>query len=233
MIMRELADVNQIERIIIIMKKIISAALLLLLTGVFAVCAAAVGHTSADQVFGADGVTDRASVGNNDVTGTALGTITDDKLTLWGWYADAQKITEFGYRYGDNVTLGSAKYTGGGDDAVIAEQAGKLGYTDGESVRFRITDIPVMKGENVELYAVAKLADGSTVDIWKVTYTSENGADMQSGQGTNQQSGSQTGQGQSNTTKPTNPQTADATVITAIAISCIAFAGLSVLRKVR
>ena len=90
-----------------------------------------------------------------------------------------------------------------------------------------------MKGENVELYAVAKLADGSTVDIWKVTYTSENGADMQSGQGTNQQSGSQTGQGQSNTTKPTNPQTADATVITAFAISCIAFAGLSVLRKVR
>ena len=218
---------------IIIMKKIISAALLLLLTGAFAVCAAAVGHTSADQIFGADGVTDRASVGNNDVTGTSLGTITDDKLTLWGWYADEQKITEFGYRYGDKVTLGSTKYTGGGDDAVIAEQAGKLGYADGESVRFRITDIPVMKGEDVELYAVAKLADGSTVDIWKVTYTSENGMEMQSGQGTEQSQGgsSQSQQGQSGTARPNNPSTADASVITAFALSCIALAGLSVIRK--
>jgi hypothetical protein len=210
------------------MKKIISAAFSLLLIAVLACSASAVGHTSADQVFGADGVTDRASVGNNDVTGTSLGTITDDKLTLWGWYADEQKITEFGYRYGDNVTLGSAKYTGGGDDSIIAEQAGKLGYADGESVRFRIADIPVMKGENVELYAVAKLADGSTVDIWKVTYTSENGMDMQSGQGTDETPGATQTPSQT-----TNPQTADAALVTAFALSCIALAGLSIVKKVR
>ncbi len=209
------------------MKKMISAAFLLIFVSVLALSASAVGHTSADQVFGADGISDRASVGNNDVTGTALGTITDDKLTLWGWYADEQKITEFGYRYGDKVTLGSTKYTGGGDDSVIAEQAGKLGYADGESVRFRIADIPVMKGEDVELYAVAKLADGSTVDIWKVTYTSENGMEMQNGnsQATDQTDGS--------TPEATNPGTADAALLTAFTLGFIALAGLSIVKKVR
>lgn len=208
---------------IIIMKKIISAALSVFFVFILSLGVFAVGHTSADQVFGADGVTDRASVGNNDVTGTSLGTITDDKLTLWGWYADEQKITEFGYRYGDKVTLGSAKYTGGGDDAVIAEQAGKLGYANGESVRFRITDIPVVKGENVELYAVAKLADGSTVDIWKLTYTSANGMDMPSEGAGQQQSGG-------NTT-PANPQTADASVIVMALVGCAALSGITVFRK--
>ena len=208
---------------IIIMKKFIRFALPVFFVFVLSLGALAVGHTSADQVFGADGVTDRASVGNNDVTGTSLGTITDDKLTLWGWYADEQKITEFGYRYGDKVTLGSAKYTGGGDDAVIAEQAGKLGYSNGESVRFRISDIPVVKGENVELYAVAKLADGSTVDIWKLTYTSANGIDMPGQSGTNQPSGG--------TTTPTNPQTADATVITAAFLGCAALSSALMIKK--
>ena len=217
------------------MKKIISVFVLILLSATLTLGAFAVGHTSADQVFGADGSTDLAAVGNNDITGTSLGTITDDKITLWGWYADEQKITEFGYRYGDKVTLGSAKYTGGGDDAVIAEQAGKLGYTDGESVRFRIENIPVVKGDNVELYAVAKLADGSMVDIWKLTYTSATGIVMPGGEESDTQttdSGTETTGGNA-TAKPTNPKTADTTIISVAAAGVIALAGVMMIKKIK
>ena len=228
------------------MKKIISAALILTLAAVLAVGTLAVGHTSADQVFGADGATDLAAVGNNDITGTALGTITDDKITLWGWYADEQKITEFGYRYGDNVTLGSQKYSGA-DDATIAEQAGKLGFADGESVRFRIENIPVMKGSDVELYAVAKLADGSTVDIWRLTYTSENGMEMpgtgsagtDSGSTQDTDSGSMqdTGSAPSTTggtpSSPSNPKTSDMSVLSMIAAGCLALAGTVIIKKMK
>lgn len=197
-----------------ILKKIISiaAAAVILLT--LQIGASAVGHTSADQVFGADGTTDLASVGNNDVTGTSLGTITDEKLTLWGWYADERKISEFGYRYGDSVTLGSAKYIGA-DDATIAGQAGALGYADGESVRFRIENIPVVKGENVELYAVAKLEDGETVDIWRLTYSSENGIDMPGATPATPDTNGAESSGNAE-----NPQTADASV-TAAAFACV------------
>ena len=187
-----------------------------------AVGVSAVGHTSADQVFGADGRTDLASVGQNDVTGTSLGTITDDKLTLWGWYADERKISEFGYRYGDSVTLGSPKYTGGADDETIAGQAGALGYADGESVRFRIEDIPVVKGDNVELYAVAKLENGETVDIWRITYSSAGGIDMPGGQ---------TSPGAE--PAPENPQTADASVVAAAVVSAISLAFTAFTRKIR
>ena len=213
------------------MKKAISVLFAVFLLCALTVGVSAAGHTSADQVFGADGVTDRASVGNNDVNGTSLGTITDDRLTLWGWYADEQKITEFGYRYGDNVTLGSAKYTGGGDDDVIAEQAGKLGYADGESVRFRISDIPVMKGENVTLYAVAKLADGSIVDIWKITYTSENGAETINGGRTDDTGEAGVNDGAAPPAE--NPKTADAALITAAALGCLCLAGTAFLGRVR
>lgn len=214
------------------MKKIISVFLIILFSAVLTLGALAVGHTSADQVFGADGTTDLASVGNNDITGTALGTITDDKITLWGWYADEQKITEFGYRYKDKVTLGSAKYTGGADDAVIAEQAGKLGYTDGESVRFRIENIPVVKGDNVELYAVAKLEDGSTVDIWKLTYSSASGIVMPGG---STEGDTQTTDSGTNTTgqKPANPKTADAAVISVVAAAVLALSGVTIIKKIK
>ena len=206
------------------LKKIISAALILLFSAVFISGVSAVGHTSADQVFGSDGKTDLASVGNNDVTGTALGTITDDKITLWGWYADEQKIVEFGYRYGDSITLGSAKYKGE-DDAVISEQASKLGYADGESVRFRIEDIPVVKGENVELYAVVKLADGTTTDIWKLTYTSEAGIQMPGSEQTPETTGDTAG--------PANPNTADTSLLSVVAAGCIAVSAVVIMKKIK
>lgn len=217
---------------LIIMKKIISAALLIIFAAALTLSAFAVGHTSADQVFGSDGTTDLAAVGNNDVSGTALGTITDDKITLWGWYADEQKITEFGYRYGDKTTFGSPKYTGGGDDAVIAEQAGKFGYANGESVRFRIENIPVMKGENVELYAVAKLADGSSVDIWKLTYTSENGMDTS---GTDSSAATDTAPETTGgtTANPVNPKTSDASVISIAAAACLAIGAIAIIKKIK
>ena len=200
-----------------ILKKIITAVLTLAVIAVLTVSAAAVGHTSADQVFGADGATDLASIGNNDVTGTDLGVITDSAITLWGWYADEGKITEFGYRYGDNVVLGSPKYRGG-DDAVIAGQAAALGYADGESVRFRIENIPVMKGENVELYAVAKLEDGQTVDIWRLTYSSENG----------QEPAQTTDPGATAPdVTPQNPQTADASVAAMMLAAAAALLGMT------
>ena len=206
------------------MKKTVSAGLVFLFSALLMFGVSAVGHTSADQVFGTDGKTDLASVGNNDMTGTPLGTITDEKITLWGWYADEQKITEFGYRYGDKITLGSEKYKGA-DDAVIAEQASKLGYENGESVRFRIENIPVVKGENVELYAVAKLADGTTTDIWRLTYTSANGIDMP---GTDQ-----TPETTGNSQKPVNPSTADTSVISVIAAGCIAVSAVIIMKKIK
>ena len=178
------------------------------------------GHSAERSVEWFGGQMD--SFVTSDVTGTSLGTITDDKLTLWGWYADERKISEFGYRYGDSVTLGSPKYTGGADDETIAGQAGALGYADGESVRFRIEDIPVVKGDNVELYAVAKLENGETVDIWRITYSSAGGIDMPGGQ---------TSPGAH--PAPENPQTADASVVAAAVVSAISLAFTAFIRKIR
>ena len=155
------------------MKKILAIAIVAVLTVALCASASALVHTSADQVMAGSDGHDLAGFGGNDKDGTELGTITESSFFAWGWYSTECEggITEFGYRYGDNVTLGSEKFIGGDAD-VIASQCGGVG----ESCRFKI-EIPVVKGNDVEVYAVAKLADGTVEDIWRIVYTSEQGAE--------------------------------------------------------
>ncbi|MBO4423786.1 MAG: hypothetical protein J5879_10115, partial [Clostridia bacterium] len=128
-------------------------------------------HTSADQVLAGSDGHDLASFGSNDVSGTELGLISESTITAWGWCAADKKISEFGYRYGGSVTLGSVKYYGADSD-IIASQAALFGCPDGESVRFRI-NIPVTSGQDVEVFAVVKLEDGTVADMWRIVYSTE------------------------------------------------------------
>ncbi|MBO4869250.1 MAG: hypothetical protein J5585_06020 [Clostridia bacterium] len=133
-------------------------------------------YTSADQIFGSDGK-DLASVGNNDPKGTDLGNIKDKttSLTLWGWFACTETISEFGYRYeGEEPVLGTGKYT---TEQAVVDAAHNPDWVGadvannyGEASRFRVENIPLKDGE-ATLYGVAKLTSGEIVDMWKVTYT--------------------------------------------------------------
>lgn len=120
---------------------------------------------SADRVYGADGETNIAASGGNDSKGTALGSITDSRITAYGWFASSKSIKSFGYRYGDNVVLGSAKYA---TEPAVLNAGRRYNGNYGQTSRFRI-EIPVDENEN-EVFAVAQLGDGSVVDIWKLTY---------------------------------------------------------------
>ena len=160
------------------MRKILAIAIVAVMTVALCVSANALVHTSADQIMAGSDGHDLAGFGGNDKDGTELGTITESSFFAWGWYSTEceQGITEFGYRYGDNVTLGTEKFIGGDAD-VIASQCGGVG----ESVRFKI-EIPVVKGNDVEVFAVAKLGDGTVEDIWRIVYTSEQGAEAPAGE---------------------------------------------------
>ena len=205
------------------MKKILAIAIVAILALALCIGASANSMTSADQVTnvaGADNAPEKnlAKFGGNDSNGTDLGDISDkvpdQKLYLWGWFTTSDaKIEKFGYRYGDNkAVIESEKYETGAD--VIGAGASIAGDT-GETSRFLI-EVPVVKGENVELYGVVKLADGTVQDIWKVTYTSTVGADPAAQQQVDD-----------------NPDTADASVIAIAAVACIALAGVVVAKKVR
>ena len=164
------------------MKKILAIAIAVVMTvALFAVSASALHHTSADQIMAGSDEHDLAGFGGNDKNGTDLGAIDEEFFYAWGWYSTEVEggIEKFGYRYGDTVILDSEKFIGGDAD-VIASQCGGVG----ESVRFKIA-IPVLKGEQ-EVFAVAKLADGSLDDIWRITYSAANGktlADLGAGSG--------------------------------------------------
>ena len=152
------------------MRKILALAVVIVMTVALCISANALHHTSADQIMAGSDEHDLAAFGGNNKDGTDLGAVTEEFFYAWGWYSTEVEggIVEFGYRYGDTVILGSEKFIGGDAD-VIASQCGGVG----ESVRFKIA-IPVLKGEQ-EVFAVAKLADGSLDDIWRITYTAENG----------------------------------------------------------
>lgn len=165
------------------MKKIISAVITVLIISALCVTASATESMSADQVMSGYDNRDLAKFGENDPQNTDLGDIYDETIILWGWYSTEVEggIEEFGYRYGDAVFLGSPKFyfgedsgeNGKKDDEAIAKIAGGKG----ESVRFRI-EIPVVKGEDIEVVGVVKLADGSVKDMWRVIYSSDDGIDM-------------------------------------------------------
>ena len=159
------------------MKKFFALAIAVVMVSVLAFTAAAdftSEPVSCDQVFvyGEDGSTriDLAKFGGNDQSDTELGDITgkiDGSFHIFGWHAASQKIVEFGYRYGDDVTLGSPKADT--EDAVVAAGSSVAGDT-GESVRFNI-EVPAKTGEDVEVFAVVKYADGTVADIWRVVYS--------------------------------------------------------------
>ena len=123
---------------------------------------------SADQVKNKSGA-DLASVGGNDASGTVLGDLKEstDTITLWGWLAVDRKIKSFGYRYGDEIVLGSEKAQTGSE--VIVAGASVAGG-DGETSRFNIS-VPVKEGEDIEVYGVAELEDGTVIDVWRVVYS--------------------------------------------------------------
>ena len=201
------------------MKKILAIAIAVVMTvALFAVSASALHHTSADQIMAGSDGHDLAGFSGNDKNGTDLGAIDEEFFYAWGWYSTEVEggIEKFGYRYGDTVILDSEKFIGGDAD-VIASQCGGVG----ESVRFKI-EIPVLKGEQ-EVFAVAKLADGSLDDIWRITYSAENGktlADIAGGE----QPGEQPGE---------PAPTSDAAVIAIASLGCIALAGVVVAKKAR
>ncbi|MBO4423785.1 MAG: dockerin type I repeat-containing protein [Clostridia bacterium] len=153
------------------MKKFLAVLIVTMLVMTLGV--SALHHTSADQVMAGSDGHDLAGFGGNNKDGTELGSITETEIIAWGWYSTEVEggIVEFGYRYGEAVTLGSEKFIGG-DAEIIAAQCGGVG----ESCRFRVT-IPVVKGDNVEVDVVASLADGTLDDIWVIKYSAENGID--------------------------------------------------------
>ena len=140
------------------------------------------GLTAAD-VLGAEGVTNvdyvlNTAGANIAANGMDFGVLTDLDTTLigiFGWHASEQKIEEYGYKDGDTVVLGSAKFYNGAnnqaDDDNVAAVAGGLGYTNGECVRFFIL-VPLTGGYH-EVVPVVKLADGTIHEMpaAKVTYT--------------------------------------------------------------
>ena len=208
------------------MKKILAIAIVVILTVALSLTAFAKSHVSPDQVTnvagaGAEPEKNLAKFGGNSAELTELGDISaklseNNTIFLWGWYStDEGQIEKFGYRFGTgDAVIASEKYDT--QDDVI--NAGKqLVSENADSSRFLI-EVPVVKGENVELYGVAKLKDGTTVDFWKLTYTSTVGADPDA----QQQGGGDD-----------NPGTADAAVIAIAAVACIALAGVVVAKKVK
>ena len=165
------------------MKKIISAIITVLVISALCITASATEAMSADQILSGYDNHDLAKFGKNDPQNTDLGDIFEETIILWGWYSTEVDggITEFGYRYGDALFLGSPKFyygedadeNGRADDEGVARIAGGKG----ESVRFRI-EVPVVKGEDIEVVGVVKLADGSIKDMWRVIYSSDEGIDM-------------------------------------------------------
>lgn len=167
------------------MKKIISAIITVLVISALCITASATEAMSADQILSGYDNHDLAKFGENDPQNTDLGDIFEETIILWGWYSTEVDggITEFGYRYGDALFLGSPKFYYGEDadenGKIDDEGIARIAGGKGESVRFRI-EIPVVKGEDIEVVGVVKLADGSVNDMWRVIYSSDEGIDMPS-----------------------------------------------------
>ena len=125
---------------------------------------------SADQIFAPDGFTNLGKIGGNSANGSNIGTINHQTIIAFGWFASSVRIVKFGYRYGDNTVLNSAPYAT--EAAVISAGAEYAGVT-GSTSRFKIT-IPV-KSDQSEVWAVAQLANGLVVDMWRIIYDYESG----------------------------------------------------------
>lgn len=160
------------------MKKIIALIVSIAVIASMGIVASfAAGHVSRDEVTISDTEmtkgTSLAQVGQNAAE-TDIGDITPHKIEyilIYGWYANDIGIQEFGYRIndGDDV-MGLPKFEGG-DAALIAQQAGLLGYPDGESVRFKIL-VPVQVGTDITVTPLFMDEDGEINEMdWTVKYT--------------------------------------------------------------
>lgn len=230
------------------MKKVFAVIIAAVMVCALSVFASAdyVSCVSCDRVYITDaegGKVDLANFGVNSQTDTQLGDITDkvdESFQIFGWTSSFSKIVEFGYRYGDEVVLGSKKADTGTD--VI--NAGKtLVGEDADTSRFNIT-VPVKAGTDVEVFAVVKYDDDTIADLWRVVYTSSKGAadntpsgsDETPGEqgGEEQQGGEQAGEPDTNGNQTNNnPTTADASVIAIAAVACAALAGVVIAKKVK
>ena len=138
-----------------------------------------VWHTSKDQLRNEGGVTldTGANRDRNSTTLTDTATIAaSNYINVYGWVADSQKLygTDsdfcFGYQYGSEAPVFDQTRYRGADDGTIVAQAGALGLTDGESVRFNV-NVPIRQGSDLSFWVLAKMADGSIKRVWHVIYS--------------------------------------------------------------
>ena len=157
------------------MKKYLSVFLAFILVSALFVSASALNMTSADQILAGSDGHDLAGFGGNNKDDTQLGFIEEDTFTAWGWYSTENEsgIAGFGYEYNNIAFLNSEKYYGEDAD-IIAQQCGGVG----ESVRFRV-EIPVIGGEDVHVDVVAEMNDGTLLNVWSITYSSNNERTLQ------------------------------------------------------
>lgn len=155
------------------MKKVVSFLLVIIMcVTLSAPYAAAEGSVNyrvyGDFIFGADSSTVLGSSYGVNPSGTQLGNVNVDTITLFGWIACSEKIEKFGYRFADTTVLNGSKYET--EPEVIREGASIAG-ANGESTRFSIS-VPVQIGSDITFTAVAQLKNGAVIDIWSVVYSS-------------------------------------------------------------
>jgi hypothetical protein len=134
-------------------------------------------YTSGDQISGDNG---EIAGFPCDVEGTQLGDLVGKttKIRFFGWFATTEKIAEFGYRYeGEEPVLGYGKYT---TEQAVYDAAHTVSFVGevvannyGDASRFSIDNIPLKEGEDIVVYAVAKLENGDIVDMWKAVYSNK------------------------------------------------------------
>ena len=163
------------------MKKVLSVLLTAVMLGAIVLGSLCVSGLTAADVLEAEGFTNVDLImdtagGNLAANGMDLGVVTSTQYAFYGWHASEQKIVEYGYREGDKVVLGSAKFyydnndpNGKADNDAVAAVAGGLKYNDGESVRFFI--LVTLEGGYHEVTPVVKLADGTVHDMANATIT--------------------------------------------------------------
>jgi hypothetical protein len=213
------------------MKKILAIAITILMVAVLSVSAfaelraeiaAANGenpklvHVSYDEVrfIDAEGKENGSIMCGGEEANILTPAFGDDKyvagVVYWGWAsANGSNIKGFSYAIdgGEKVTAESFKWDT--EQAVIDAGPGEF------DSRFKVV-VPAVKGENKATVYV-DYEDGTSEVIWIATATVANGPEKTADQ----------------PQQPTNPGTADASVIAIAAVACVALAGVVVAKKVR
>ena len=120
---------------------------------------------SADRICASNNATLLTPNGGNDPKGTYIGNISEKGVYAYGWLASSKRIEAFGYRYGDKVIINSEKAV---TDFAVTNAGLSIAGVAGSTNRFGIY-IPI-DPLKTEVTAVARLTDGTVVDVWKITY---------------------------------------------------------------